>query len=396
MLLSSPVNLIVLCCMPVMVIAFMSLLMNGTAKDYRIPIAIIDLDGSEYSELVVKRVSQKSSIAVQNCDMEEAIKKVSTGKLEAAYIIKKGFMQKILDDDIDGIVQILKSPSSISAEIIGELISSEVIRLSSNVMAANYVVQEYKKMNKVTGQSEQKDIWEKAWKYTDAQWEPKPLMTIDYKEIRGGNLTGETDTNISNHLLNIIYGILISYLMFSMLIANSWLITEKSEGIIKRVLSSPMKLSTYMLGNIFSAAIINLLSVGLVMILLKQFFTLRYIYLKETALLLTAYLLSLGAISLFLACILKSISQLQIVAPTVTLISSFFGGAFVNLSEVSARFKQIALITPQHWFMEGVRKLLLTGSGLTVVQNLLILLLIFIIFLSLSIVLLKKREQDWD
>lgn len=395
MLLSSPVNLIVLCCMPVMVIAFMSLLMNGTAKDYRIPIAIIDLDGSEYSELVVKRVSQKSSIAVQNCDMEEAIKKVSTGKLEAAYIIKKGFMQKILDDDIDGIVQILKSPSSISAEIIGELISSEVIRLSSNVMAADYVVQEYVKMGKAPNVMVQKNIWQEAWKYTDSQWEPEPLMTIDYQEISGGKLTNQTNAGQSNHLPNIVYGMMISYLMFSMLIASGWMIIERREGIIKRILSLPIELSTYIMNNILSAVVLNGITTGMAMILITYLFNIPYIYFTKTILLFTAYLLSLGAISIFLACILKSISQLQIVIPTLTLASSFFGGAFINLSEISSRFKHIAFITPQYWFMQGTKKIFAASNSLAALWEILMLLIFFIVFLFISIAMLK-RSRDFE
>ncbi|MBZ4646456.1 MAG: hypothetical protein JG777_1945 [Clostridia bacterium] len=389
MLLTSPIYLIVLLGMPVTVVLFSGLVLNRAAKDLRIPIAIVDNDHSEYSRLVVERIFQKPSVKVQTGDMQDVIRKVSTGKYEAAYIIKKGFMERILDEDIEGLIEMVKSPSSISAEIIGEIISSEVIRLSSNVTAANYVVSEYKKMKVISGKEAQQKTWEEAWKYTDAQWEPKPLMTIEYKEMQQGTLKSGSGNKGLFHTLDVIYGMIISYLMFNMLVGGSWVITEKNDGIIKRIYSSPMKLSTYIMGNIFAVAIINFIGVSLMIYLLERFFSMQSIGLNQVYMLLIAYLLCLSSISLFLATILKSISQLQVVTPVTTLITSFFGGSFINLSEISQRFKQISMITPQHWFMEGLRKTYISGTGWGAGQQMLILLEGFILFFFLSIIVLK-------
>ena len=217
-----------------------------------IPIAVIDLDQSEYSRLIIEGVSKKETVYMVALSESEALKQVSTGKLEAVYILKEGLMDHILDSNLQEIIEIIKSPVSLSAEIIGELFSAEIIRLSSNVDAANSVVKSY-------GSSDSTGLWKEAWDHTDAYWKPSPVITIDYSWVNqspSNNQDIQVTSQIKN---NIIIILIMSLILFSILITSRHLLKEKDMGIIKRVVSTGTPLWIYLLSSILSIVIIHVL-----------------------------------------------------------------------------------------------------------------------------------------
>lgn len=353
-LLFNPLYVALLLGMPVFLLIFTGIVIQGDGQQTQIPIALVDLDNSEYSKLVVKRMCQKPVITVDLCTVEEAERKVSIGQYEAAYIIGKGFMNNILHGETDEVIEILKSPSSISAEFLGELLSGEVIRLSSNVTAANYVVEEYVKMGKVKSSREEGDLWIKAWEFTDSQWEPSPLMTMEYKEIARDGIVSVQDTG-KNNVVSLLLGVMISYLMFNMLISGSWIVTEREGGRIKRIISSPMALSMYLIGNLLAMAIVNMMMVIIALYGIKRWFGMFEVGMAGILLMTVLYLLCAGSISLLLSMLNGSVLRLQMIVPALTLATSLFGGCFVDLSQISERFKYIAMLMPQHWFMKAIQ-----------------------------------------
>lgn len=219
---------------------------------FTLPITIIDLDQTSYSNLIIDRVAKKSTISIKNLSIEESFKQVSTGKLEAIYILQEGFMDQILKGNINEIIEIVKSPVSLSAEIIGELFSAEVMRLSSNVSAANDVARKYQAADKDS-------LWKEAWELTDANWEPTPLITIDYHSTNQNLPKEGINTEIIQIKKNTSQILILTLLMFSILIATSSLLNEKNNGTLKRIKTSSTSLIIYILSVILSIVILHAL-----------------------------------------------------------------------------------------------------------------------------------------
>lgn len=367
---------------------------NSVVKQQLVPISIIDLDNSEYSALVVDRLSKQPGIALHPSNLEDAERKVSSGKLEAAYMIREGFMDSIIDGDISGIIEIIKSPSSLTSDLIGEIVSSEVIRLSSNVASADMVIDEFKDMGREIDNPKESQLWQEVWKSTDALWEPKPLMTIDYKEISSGQAAGANtgagdSASVSRGAITATFGFLSTFLMYSMLMAGSWLLDEKNNGILHRVVSHPMKLMTYITGNMFSAVILNYIMAALVIALITAVFKLEGIHVIEDGLMLMAYLICTGFLSLFLASAMKTSMQLHITVPVITLATGFLGGNFVPLGELSNVFNWFGALTPQYWFSQGIMNTYTTGSVASLLWPITVLSLLSILLLTGTHIMMK-------
>ena len=71
-------------------------------------------------------------------------------------------------------------PNFLATGVVRELVASKITRLTTTIKASNRVVN---LMERRFGKlSESNQLWNEAYEYTDKQWEPEPLMTIDYRD----------------------------------------------------------------------------------------------------------------------------------------------------------------------------------------------------------------------
>jgi len=285
---------------------------SGDTKDvFVLPIGVVDLDQTAYSDLIIKRVAKKNTISIENFSQEEALKQVSTGKLEAVYILKEGLMNQILKGKTNELIEIVKSPVSLSAEIIGELFSAEAMRLSSNVDAANHVFQKYAVEDKEA-------LWKEAWEHTDGYWEPSPLITIDYHS---------TNQNLTNNIANGEFAqikentsqiLILILLMFSILIATSTLLNEKTNGTLKRIVSSGTPLWIYIVSMILSIVILHTLGLLMMMLFTKSLWSTPGTFARQLVLYIL-YMIWAGALGVTITLLSKKMQHLLIIIPFIAL-----------------------------------------------------------------------------
>lgn len=292
-------------------------ILNFTSKGkqdvFAIAIGIVDLDQTKYSALITERVSKNDTISIETLSQEEALKQVSTGKLEAVFILKQGLMDEILKGKTNEIIEIVKSPVSLSAEIIGELFSAETMRLSSNVDTANEISQLYG-----SSLDEKNILWKEAWERTDGYWEPGPLITIDYRSTdqdMSGNDSIKDITKIKENTSQIL---ILTLLMFSILIATSSLLNEKNNGTFKRIASSDTPLWIYLLSAVLSIVIVHTLGLIIMMSFSKSLWTETAEFVKELTIYII-YMVWAGSLGLSMIFFTKKKQDLLIVIPFIAL-----------------------------------------------------------------------------
>ncbi len=322
-------------------------------KYNEIPVAICDLDNTDYSNMILERVKEKKGFKILPTDENKAIKLVKDYKVESAFIIKEGFKENILSGETKGIIEQIAHPSSISQEIIKEIIGSEVARIMLNTDAADWVINEYIKLNKLpseTQSDEKGQIWNEAWEHTDSLWEPEPPMKLEFEEVHEGTIgTVESEKNTfqDSTISSSAFGMLIAFIMFLIMFNSSWLVDEKENGTLKRIISGPGALTALFAGNILSLLIIGILQVVLFSTICSIFFGVDIFTRTSSIIIIFIYLLCVIGISLFVSSILKTRIQLQTGAPLFSIITGFIGGCFWNFTDMGGIMKTISLFTPQ-------------------------------------------------
>lgn len=355
-----------------------------------VPLAIVDEDNSDSSKILVDRLLRKEGLQISLTDSKKAFDMLEGQKVEAVFVIKQGFDDKIAQGNNEEVIDLAKSPSSFAVDYVKELVSGEVMRLTAASMAVEKVTGRYRQSNIPVDNRLIDDIN----KYYDSQWEPGPLMTVDYREIQG-NVETEVKRVALPASTATSAGIILVFIMFFILFSSSWIIEERTNGTLKRLIAGPGALRHSFTGNIAALMTAGMLQIALFSLINRLAFGVNLFTGALSYILFGAYLLSVISISMLLSSLLKTPAQLQAGAPVFALLTGFAGGCFWNFVDSSKQIRQLAVMTPQGWTLEGINRLLInpgdTGAALT---SLLVLLAISGVLLPLSFVIIKRQVVE--
>lgn len=357
-----------------------------------ISVAVADEDQSEYSRLIVKRFAGKEGIRVLAVSREEAYRLTENYKVEAAFVIKQGLQEAILHEDTEKTIEMLKNPGSLSYGILGEMLGSEVMRLSANAGAANRAEQLYRLYGLTPPSSG--SLWERVFAYADAQWEPEPLMTIEYKEMAGtgGGMQSVTRiTRVSNAALTGM-GMLLVFVLLFVTLHSRWLLEERDNGTLKRIMSAPGALWKFYAGNIASLVLLSLFLIGVCAVLARLVFGASLVFHPLQYALLAAYTFAAIGLGMLFSALFKTSRQLETGAPLLALLTGFAGGCFWPFLPLAGLAKTLALCTPQGIALAAMKPLAAGDvQGDMVLQSVFILLGFGIVLCSGSFYAIRRR-----
>lgn len=331
-------------------------------KSNLIPIAFVDEDGSTYSEQLVKRIFDKEGFKVMKVSKDEAFSLLDGNKVEQVFVIKQGFEERIKNGENKELIDVVASPSSYSAGFTSENVAGEAMRLITGELAADWVEKEYEKL----GIEMENGFRAEILKYNETFWEPDPLLTITYKELKGGGINKVTRVSMPAATATSI-GLITAFLMFYILFSSGWLVEERTNGTLARLAAGPGALFQSYMGSVFSLLIAGATQVLLFYCVDKLLFDVELFPGIFSYPLLLVYILAVISISLFLSSILKTQAQLQAGAPVLALMTGFAGGCFWNFVEMPEQIRLLSFFTPQGWLLEGIKNLIQYPADFSVI-----------------------------
>ena len=323
-----------------------------------IAVAAVDEDVSGYSRLLLDRLSGKEGIGLTITGRKNALDLLDRGKAEQVIIIGKGFEDAVKKGGSRGMIELLSAPSSFSADFAREIAAGEAMRLVTDNMAANSVEAQYAKLGMKKGDSFRNEVIA----YAEAFWEPKALMTVDYRELKAGVVVTKPERPALPVSSAASAGLVTAFIMFYMLFGCSWLIEERMNGTIKRLGAGTGALAASFWGGILALFAAGMLQIILFSAVQKILFGVALLSGAFSYLVLISYLFAVIAVSMFLSSVLKTQAQLQAGAPVLALLTGFIGGCFWNFTAMPEKVAKLALITPQGWALRGINTLLADSS----------------------------------
>lgn len=353
-----------------------------------IPVAIVDEDRSSLSQTLCERFSQKEGMKAILCSREAAMALLRDEKAEAALMILSGFESGLKSGNTKGSMEIIKSPSSVSAELIKELAAAEVIRMKAPEFAYDWIVSRYKENNADSPEVNREDVWSLVESY----WLPEPMMTIQYEEISGSPVSqGEVSIPPFAAASS---GILILFIMLALLFGSGWICEERSNGTLNRIFSSPGALLPVFLGNTLALFVLGLLQTIIFVTVQRIFFDVSMLSGIFAWLVMASYILSAAAISMLMASLFRTAARLQAAAPVFAVITGFMGGCLWNLAGIPKELETVSHLTPQGWALSSITALYTDpGQANYALPTIMVLLLTGMVLLTLSYILLKFRKK---
>ncbi|MFT4414737.1 ABC transporter permease [Fredinandcohnia humi] len=331
-LLQHPITIFLVFMLPIGATLGVGQVVEKGQKELAVPIAIIDEDQTEFSRLIAVRLQNQSNIELQEVTNSRAEKLLLRNEVDSVFKIKEGFQKKLLQEKRENAIEVWVTPSSLAVGIVQELVASEVIRLTSNTMAANQV----EKLYQQKGESNP-NIWDKAFTYTDTQWNPEPLMTIAYVQSGGNHDAPKSESNFFEPYI----GLWAFFTMLACFITMDWIVKER-DVLFSRLKTTYRGVTAYVIQTSGSYFLLHMLQAVLASIILEANLSsmLLFVFISIT-------------LSTLTASYVKKVNSYYIASSLVVLSIGILGGSFFPIQELSREVATISVLFPQTILTEG-------------------------------------------
>lgn len=242
--LSAVTNWLMLILFPLVLIILITCFFQTTLRGTRVPVVVVDLDQGSYSRQVVERLQSIEALRVLTLDLDQVQRQVLTNSADCAVVIPQGFQDNIGDGFHPGTIEIYSTPTSMATPFVKEVVASQVMRFVSNHAAADWVVDSFHRYQR----QGPPDLWQQAWDFTDAQWEPAPLFTISVIELPSFEEGGAASPPGQPLLSALLLAAAFITMLFSVYV-NQWFLEDRDEHLHSRLQLWGVKPLTYFLGN---------------------------------------------------------------------------------------------------------------------------------------------------
>ncbi|NLI58347.1 MAG: ABC transporter permease [Clostridium sp.] len=348
--------------------------------------AFVDNDNSRLSLELYERIKIREGLEVIETSFKEGKIMLEAGKVEAIFVLKEGFEEKLYNLDTSSSVEIFTLPSSFSGAFLSEIISSEISVINSRLLSNALITEKFEELNFDKG-----GLAERINDYYIKLTEEKPLMQVDYNIINASDAFLESEKLIDSQKY-MVYGGLLMFIMFFLMFGSGWIIEERENGTLKRlktvkngfVISFWASFFCLVISGVFQAAIF---------ILINTFF--KTIVFNEISIFIALFIfiVTASSITIFFASIFKTSTQLNAFTPIFVLLTSFAGSCLVDISLLSETFEKVSLFTPQGLTLKALNEIFIDKNSLEWFLYSGILIPLSILLLSISYPRLKALSK---
>ncbi len=343
--------------MPLLFTSFFGVMFAGGSS--RLPMAVSNRDGGAPAAELVSALRQSSVVKVQVMRQAAAEKAVDDAKIAAALVIPAGFSADLAAGRTGNLTVV-----SVAGSSGGQTCQTEVSAIAGRIAAAERAAQAAVAVaGSSAGQAGGTATASAALttsRTLAAQSLAHPVAVV--RVVEAGAASGQ----IPSGFVLSSPGMLVNFIMFSLLTAGVALITERGNFTLLRLMTTRVRRWEVIAGK--SAGMFVVTLVQQIILLGVGQFVFRVDYLRNPAALLLMMLsLSLVAstLGLLLASLLTSEQALVATTVIVSMSVSALSGAWFPLEITGSAFRFIGHLLPTAWILDGLRGIIVRGFGVS-------------------------------
>jgi ABC-2 type transport system permease protein len=344
--------------MPLAFTAFFGLLFGG--GNDRLPLAVYDADGGAQAKQLVAALDDSKVVRVVEKDSGDFETWMADGRAAAGLVIPAGFSTSVEAGRPAQITIVTKQGSSGAVAA-----TTEVRALAGRIAAANRAAQigvdtalAQSRKTPLTGAEldAQTTAAMVPARIAAAQALDRPVVSV--RAVQAGAAAGQ----VPNSFVLSSPGMMINFIMFSLMTAGIALITERRNGTLQRLMTTRLRRTEMIAGKM--GGMFALTFVQQIILIGAGQLVFGVDYLRDpAALLLMMVSLSLVASSLglLLASVLTSEQALVATVVIVSMSVSALSGAWFPLEITGPVFRFVGHLLPTAWILDGLRGIIVRG-----------------------------------
>jgi ABC-2 type transport system permease protein len=341
-------------------VVFTLVISGGLAKmgqgDDRVPVLVVDRDGSSLSTELLQTLSQSSGIRAVNADSTQAEAEFDKNNTPVWLTVPAGFGVALAAGQ-PATLDLRTLPNNLNALAAQRAIDLAAQRVSRALTAAVASTAEAERVKPFAGTAERQAYFDASLVAARAAFAAAPSrVTVSQPAATAGSFNGNAQASA---------GQLITWVFIPLLATSAMFAYERSTGTLRRLLTTPVGAAVYLLGTIAGQ-----LALALVQMLLLVIFGIVVLGLTwgsspaGLAVILVSFGLASVALGTMLGTYMRSESQANGASMALGMSMALLGGCWYPLELFPQAARTAAYLLPTAWAMQGLNNLLLRGAGL--------------------------------
>lgn len=347
-------------------------------------IAIVDKEETTQTRVLAKQLDEIHIFKeILRTDEKSAKDLLSQNKIAAIFIIPDGFSDSLLYGEIKPI----------------NVIGNKAMPLQSFVAkttaesAANLVTAGQSAINTIYHYNEKLGVKEKALEkeFNDS------TMKLFLEMLARDEIYSHVELSQNLDLTPVEYftsALIVIFLMFSGMPGMKMLVSERSQGIIKRLATTRVRFWKIILSKFLVSVLLSTIQFSIIIILTSVVFKNYWgAPVKSILLLFVGIIFAVSSWSVFVSAISKTPAAADVIGNLGILLMAVIGGSIYPLASMPGFVRALSNITINKWAMNGFMTIFSGNDALSVANNVYALLAIGTVLLIFSIGAMKLRKS---
>ncbi len=349
--------------LPIFFIYLMSgAMMGGEDNEARIVLLAADEDASVLSQQLLADIAEAGTVDVQATSLDDAKARFEDEESPALLIIPAGF-EKALSAGNPIELGFEMQPENSDARVVEQTVLSSATSIGRAIAAANASVIEYSARATSEMESQGADIFARSLDQARQLFGSSPARI----EVTRPEEAAQADDGWSQAAHGT-SGQIVTWIFIPLLGTSGILAYERRIGTLRRLLTSPTRTSTYLLGTITGQ--LGQASVQIVLLVAFGALALNVYWGKSIlalAVLFAAFAIASVAFGTMLGAFVKTDGQASNLSIMAGMAMALLGGCWYPLELFPAVAQKIVRIFPTTWAMMGLTDLTMRGKGLVAI-----------------------------
>jgi linearmycin/streptolysin S transport system permease protein len=400
---------------PIAIASFLGAITGGRGtpvEPAKIPIAIVDQDGSTVTKAIVAAVQDDKTLQVTVPSAEEARQSVKRGDVTVAVVIPSGFGEAsglaFFGGGAKPDVSILYDPShraemglvrGLMTQHVMEAVSREMFGGSSGRKLAEQALLNLDKSGMPDGQRMLlRELLTSVQKFytdspeTNASTQARGGITLPYS-VKEEEITGRDDVPYNGYAHSFA-GMGIQFLLFAMIDMGVGILLERQRGLWKRLRSAPISRTSLLLGKALSSSAIAMIILIAAFLFAGIVFGVR---IQGSVAGFLAVCMGCALMAATFGLLVASIGQTpggsRGVASLAVLLMVMLGGAWMPTFIFPAWLQRLTVVMPTRWAVDGLDAMTWRGlDGSAAIMPTVMLIGFAILFGSLALARFRWEE----
>lgn len=343
----------------VLPVVFTFLLAGGTPsgnEDPRIRLLVVDEAQTTISAQIIGELERSTAVRPEVVTRSEAMEQFDQRRASAVFIIPAGVDIASLQSG-SAEVEMLQQPNNLNATIAERAVLTAIRRVSSSISAAQNAVQQREAKQPFATEVEKQAYFESSLELAqNIQADAPERVTV---------IEGSTpDTVEYDPRANSSAGQLITWVFIPLFGISALFAYERQQGTLRRLLTTPSRKATFLLGTISGQVAMALIQ----MLLLVGFgiWVMKLNWGREPLALfviLLASALAAAAFGTLMGTFVKTEGQASGLSIMFGMLMALMGGCWYPLELFPSAIQNAVKILPTTWAMQGMLDLVLRGKG---------------------------------